>query len=81
MPANMMIALSGPMVRATGQQQREGHRGADAGQHADGGAEQHAERGEEQVLRGQGGLEALEQHVHQSTPSRMPAGIGMPRPT
>ncbi len=68
-----MIALLGTDVVGDREQQRHRHRRADAGEHADGGAEQHAEGGEEQVGRRQGGLEAVEEEVHHSTPSRMPA--------
>ena len=59
------------------QQQRDGHGRADAGQHADGGAEEDADQGVEQVRRGQRGGEPVHQggpDVHQSIPSRMPGG-------
>ena len=67
-----------------GQQQRHRHGRADARQDADEGAEEHADDGVEQVLRGEDGREAVHEQaevLHQSTPSRIPAGRMTPRPS
>ena len=84
MPANMMNAGVGSRPKVTGQQQRDRHRRADAGQDTDEGAEQDADGGVHQVLGRERGLEAAHEQVeavHQRIPSRMPGLSGMPRPT
>jgi hypothetical protein len=65
-----------------GQQQGDRHGRADAGQHADGRAEQHAQRRPQQVGRGEGRAEALDEGVEgihgYSTSMSGPPGSGMP---